>query len=385
MRSFLFALSCATAVSACAVPGASTWDEDPIALGNALADDSVGVELRLKPGEGRYLAFDCAQRCDVTLNVSLDGLESERGAAAPLGYLTLARADGFSRMEDLGRGARTLAYSQLPAGRHVLMLGTLSSLPIDVRVRASWIEAPTLAGGSAALLMTGEPSDSLRGTLSFACEEPAGCDLLLWTKLRAVDYAGRSERALPLHNVSARIIDSQGFDQHISSDAGPDHVIATNDFHGLVQGEYRIEHDSYAPYQPAPSENEYLSLSMTAEWFPARPLSSPESRLVAFLRARQTAIGCDDVEPSSAATVTAQSTIGERAPRDESLTGVEQMGSGVAATYVLPAPIVSEVIETLARDHDLTSRIDRCDRYGVGLATTPSRKTYVMVVLTPRD
>ncbi len=83
------ALASATLISACAADGAFAT-EDPIALENAIADDSGGLSLTVARGVDQWFWFDCVRRCDVTLELSLDRGENPEGA--PLARSTSARS-----------------------------------------------------------------------------------------------------------------------------------------------------------------------------------------------------------------------------------------------------------------------------------------------------
>ncbi len=364
------ALASATLVSACAAEGAPSLGEEPIALVNAQHDDSAGTRGEVHFAGWRWFTFQCTQRCDVELQLSLEKGTNSVEDDAPLVGLGISGPAGFERHVDLAAGDHTMSYAQLPPGDYAVVVSSLAvsggiSEPVPFELRASWIEgASARPGGSVRLQISEQLVAPRPAWIWFTCEEES-CDLNAWFEF--------GDNLSPAEHVTVLFEETGQPRRWLSPERIVDRVGLVTQ-RGLPRGEHRIV---VALLPPADQyRNAYDRLVTTLEWFPSGS-ETIEQRLASLLQARQEALGCTEPSPSEA--------LSHHALRmAEYWAGARGEPNTYANVRVYTAwsaaPIVSDAYGEIERDEDLVIRLERCDAYGVGVFTSPENHYTAMTV-----
>ncbi len=374
--------------SGCAIDSTSSSSE-PTPLLNASSDDGAGVVLSLPQYAQRSFTFDCAQRCDVQLAMTVGKGANASGERLAMVFVT--RPDGFSRNETLNEGTRSLSFAQLPPGSYSVMLMGQAEQPVDLTMRATWVEGErAIPGGAASVsILEQEAGREARGTLLFTCEEANGCDLQAWVALTTFDASGADGRPIPFDRLNAVITDPGDWNRALTIAPAGDGKVGLATLRGLPRGEHKIDLSLAA--QPA-AEGEQpagLALTLIADWVATRPALTIVERLSAVVSARQAAVGCAETAPSQA-----EMTAAQEEARKSAAGELEDLGADLAisldatdalgGTMAMPAPILSYAISALEADTNLITRIERCDRFGVGHAVAPDGKSHFSFVTNRR-
>ncbi len=101
------------------------------------------------------------------------------------------------------------------------------------------------------------------------------------------------------------------------------------------------------------------------------------------MSARQRASGCAEPDPSAELATRAQQVAAMHAAGANPTSGddAEELLYSVETAGPLAAAIFADYVEY----SEIRSRIDRCDRFGIGHATTPTGTSIFAIVTTRRD
>ncbi len=384
---FIRTLAClaVASLSACAYDaGVDSTEITPLV--NAPSDDRGGLSVAVSVTNARTFSFVCTQRCDVELrfSVPLEGRVADEGVVASA---VIIRPNGLGATEVLYPGTKTVSYAQLAPGTYQVRIAGISSALEVVTLSASWIEGQSpIPGGTAELhvedMILSDPGyDTYAGgTLEFNCEEPGGCDLSVWTMLSETGERGRV------------VDDRDGVTMYLRA-PGPGHYsarleervvggIGSTLVRGLSPGLHAID----ASVLNAPFGQPSRALDVNAEWYPVNRTQS--DRLEAFFRARQTALGCASPGPDSALRTAAQAAADELARTDDSRAHADASWSSASSgelsvAYALEIPIVAHMISQYEADTEVSARLTRCERWGLGRAVGTSGMTYQTLRLAP--